>query len=254
MEFLDWLYIALAALTAGFMNALAGGGTLITFPVLTALGLPAVTANVTNTVALCPGYFGGTWAQRFDLRAQQKRIAFLLPLSVLGGIAGGYLLLITGEKLFRGIVPWLILLAVLLFAFQPFIKKLGLKTSPDNSTSKRSLRITALAVVPGAAYGGYFGAGLGVVLLAVLGLSFHDTLARINALKQLLSLATNVAAATFFVFSDQVNWGVALLMAFFALLGGMAGGKLASRMKPGFFRWIIVVAGLGVFVYMLLAK
>ena len=108
------MLMALAALLAGVVNALAGGGTLITFPVMTALGMPAVSANITNTIALCPGYFGGSWAQRRDLKGQKKRLLLLLPVALAGGVAGGYLLLISGEKLFTGVVPWLILFAVVL--------------------------------------------------------------------------------------------------------------------------------------------
>ncbi|HNO71395.1 MAG TPA: TSUP family transporter, partial [Bacteroidia bacterium] len=115
---LDYLFAALAALAAGAINALAGGGTLITFPVLTFLGIPAVSANITNTVALCPGYFGGTMAQAKDLKDQTKRLWMLIPASILGGILGGFLLLQTGEKLFKDLVPYLILLACLLLAIQ----------------------------------------------------------------------------------------------------------------------------------------
>ncbi|MGE5249629.1 MAG: TSUP family transporter, partial [Bacteroidota bacterium] len=115
---LDYVWVALAALAAGAVNALAGGGTLITFPMLTAVGVPAVAANVTNTVALCPGYFGGTLAQWNDLRGQKGRLLLLIPASILGGVAGGFLLLQTGEKLFKDLVPFLILLASGLLAVQ----------------------------------------------------------------------------------------------------------------------------------------
>ena len=115
---LDYLWAALAALAAGAVNALAGGGTLITFPILTFLGLPAVAANVTNTVALCPGYFGGTLAQWNDLKTQKNRLWLIVPASIVGGVVGGYLLLMTGEKLFKELVPYLILLASGLLAAQ----------------------------------------------------------------------------------------------------------------------------------------
>ncbi|HSM72117.1 MAG TPA: TSUP family transporter, partial [Anaerolineales bacterium] len=115
---LHYILIALAALAAGAVNALAGGGTLITFPLLTFLGVPAVSANVTNTVALSPGYFGGTLAQLNDLRGQGKRLWLIVPASIIGGVLGGVLLLQTGEKLFRDLVPYLILLASLLLAVQ----------------------------------------------------------------------------------------------------------------------------------------
>ena len=107
----DFIFVGLAALAAGIVNALAGGGTLITFPVLVALGIPAVSANITNTVALCPGYFGGTFAQRNDLRGQKNRLWLIVPASIVGGVLGGFLLLQTGEKLFKDLVPYLILLA-----------------------------------------------------------------------------------------------------------------------------------------------
>src|SRR5512134_3406157 len=115
---IEYLIAALAALAAGAVNALAGGGTLITFPTLTFLGIPAVTANVTNTVALCPGYFGGTLAQLNDLRGQRQRLWLIVPASIVGGVLGGFLLLQTGERLFRELVPYLILLASALLAIQ----------------------------------------------------------------------------------------------------------------------------------------
>ena len=118
----DFILITLAALAAGIVNALAGGGTLITFPMLTAVGIPAVAANVTNTVALSPGFFGGTYAQRNDLAGQKGRLWLVLPVSILGGVFGGFLLLRSGEKLFRDLVPYLILLASLLLAAQDSIR------------------------------------------------------------------------------------------------------------------------------------
>src|SRR5512135_1870924 len=114
--------IALAAVAAGVVNALAGGGTLITFPMLTFVGVPAVTSNITNTVALLPGYIGGTLAQRKDIKGQEYRLWYLIPAGLVGGLIGGFLLLQTGEKLFRGLVPWLILVASLLLAIQDPVK------------------------------------------------------------------------------------------------------------------------------------
>lgn len=246
------LLMALAALLAGVVNALAGGGTLITFPVMTALGMPAVSANITNTIALCPGYFGGSWAQRRDLKGQKKRLLLLLPVALAGGVAGGYLLLISGEKLFTGVVPWLILFAVLLLLLQPVIKKRVEKMAGQDGESPGRRIGTALLVLPSAAYGGYFGAGLGVILLAVLGITLKENMVRLNALKQVLSLTTNVAAAVFFVFSDQVYWPAALLMMACALAGGYLGGRLAGIMKPALLRYLIVAAGFVVFLFMLL--
>lgn len=233
---------ALAAVAAGAVNALAGGGTLITFPMLTFLGIPAVTANVTNTVALCPGYFGGTLAQWNDLQGQKNRLWFIVPSSIIGGVLGGFLLLQTGERLFRELVPYLILLASVLLAVQDpvrawLVRRVG--ESHGASLEKLSWLPVGLASV----YGGYFGAGLSVIVLSALGLTIEDTLTRLNALKQAVAFSVNIAAAIFFLFSGQVIWSVALVMAIGALIGGVLGGKLAGRIKPSTLRWTVVIIG-----------
>jgi len=239
---LDFLLAALAALAAGAVNALAGGGTLITFPMLTFLGIPAVTANVTNTVALCPGYFGGTLAQWSDLRGQKNRLWLIVPAGIVGGVVGGYLLLQTGEKLFKEIVPYLILLASGLLAIQDLVRAWLVRRMGDG----HGARLEKLAWLPvglASVYGGYFGAGLSVIVLSALGLTLEDSLTRLNALKQAVAFSVNVAAAVFFLFSGQVIWSAALVMAVGALIGGMLGGKLASRVKPSTLRWTVVVIG-----------
>lgn len=239
------LLAGLAAVVAGAVNALAGGGTLITFPALVALGVPAVAANVTNTVALCPGYLGGTLAQRDDLRGQRARLLGLLPASVLGGVVGGALLLRTGERLFRGLVPWLILLAALLLAVQGPVRERLVRRAGDASKAGVE-RWAWLPVGLASVYGGYFGAGLSVIVLAALGLALHDSLTRLNALKQAVALAVNVAAAVFFLFSGPVVWPMAAVMAAGALAGGVAGGRLAGRVKPATLRWLVVGAGVAI--------
>jgi len=242
----DALLITSAALAAGAVNALAGGGTLISFPALTAAGLPAVAANVTNTVALCPGYFGATLAQRKDLRGQGRRMLLLLPAAVLGGLAGGILLVHSGERFFRHLIPYLILMAAGLLAAQGPLRRLLIGRAGHAAAGKRVEGGAAIPAGLAAVYGGYFGAGLSVIFLAVLGLTMEDTLTRLNALKQVLSLSVNVAAAVFFLFSGKVVWPAALLMAAGALLGGMLGGRLAGRVKPEVLRWIVVAAGIGI--------
>jgi len=241
----SFLIAALAAFAAGAVNALAGGGTLITFPALTVLGLPAVTANITSTVSLFPGYFGATWAQRKDLKGQEKRLYFLLPAAGLGGLIGGLLLLQSGEKLFKQLVPFLILFASLLLALaEPLRKSLRLKNTSHSTLRKTSFPIAMLLITLAAIYGGYFGAGLSVIVLAFLALLLEDSLTRLNALKQSIAFATNTAAATLFMFSGQVNWSIAAVMAVSALIGGVAGGKLASRVNPTVLRWLVVGIGL----------
>jgi uncharacterized protein len=239
---LTFILAGLAALAAGTVNALAGGGTLITFPMLTFLGIPAIAANVTNTVALCPGYFGGTLAQWNDLKNQTKRLWLIVPASVVGGVLGGYLLLQTGEKLFKDLVPYLILLASGLLAIQDPVRAwLTRRMGAGHGASLEKL--TWLPVSLASVYGGYFGAGLSVIVLSALGLTLEDTLTRLNALKQAVAFSVNIAAAIFFIFSGKVIWSVAVVMAVGALIGGVLGGKLAGKVKPSTLRWTVVTIG-----------
>lgn len=239
---LDFALIFLAAIAAGGVNALAGGGTLITFPMLVFVGVPAVAANVTNTVALVPGYLGATMAQAKDLRGQTYRLWYFIPAGVIGGIVGGLLLLNTGEKLFSALVPFLILLASGLLAIQEPLRAWLVRRSGASHPAV-SEKWAALPVGLAAIYGGYFGAGLSVIVLATLGMLLDDNLTRLNALKQVISFSINIAAAVLFVFYGQVVWSAALVMAVGALLGGALGGRLAGRVKPVVLRKIVVVIG-----------
>lgn len=251
----DHLWIALAALIAGLVNALAGGGSLISFPALTAVGVPALTANVTNSLALTPGYLGAARAQRRQLAGQGRRLALLLPPSLLGGVLGALLLLASGEVLFRRLVPWLILSGSLLLALQEPLRAwiLRRRSQPDPGASGdagepgaggASERAVVLPVFAAALYGGYFGAGLGVILLAVLAVLLDDDLIRLNGLKQVISLAVNLAAALVFLLIAPVDWPALLTMAAAALAGGLLGGRIADRIDPDRLRTLVVLVGL----------
>ena len=240
---LNLTLVGIAAVAAGAINALAGGGTLLTFPTLIAVGLPAMASNVTNTVALLPGYIGGALAQSKDIPGQAKRLWLLIPAGLVGGLIGGFLLLHTGEKLFRGLVPWLILAASLLLAIQDPVRAWLTRRAAERPDDGSHEKWAALPVGLAAIYGGYFGAGLSVIILAALGLTFNDSLTRLNAIKQLISFSANLAAAIFFAFSGQVVWIVALVMAIGALIGGTLGGRLAGRVQPTTLRWIVVSIG-----------
>lgn len=242
MSLTDLLLAFLSAVGAGIVNAIAGGGTLITFPTLIALGLPAVSSNITSTVALCPGYLGATLAQKKDLGGQKKRALFLLPAGIAGGILGGFLLLNTSEKLFVQLVPYLILTASLLLAIQePVRRQIAKKT---NNKSGSILSLSIVLVFFSAIYGGYFGAGLSVIVLTALGITITDNLTRLNALKQFISFSVNISAAVFFLFSSSVIWTAAIVMIFGSLLGGFIGGKIAAYIKPGVLRILVVIAGI----------
>ena len=245
MSGLNLFWVGLAALAAGTVNALAGGGTLITFPTLLAFGVPAVAANVTNSVALCPGFFGGILAQLKDLQGQKKRLWLVVPAGVIGGTLGGWLLLYTGERVFSQMVPFLILTASVLLALQVPVRH-WLARQTEHHARRLSEKWVALPVGVMAIYGGYFGAGMSVIVIAIMGLILDDNLTRLNALKQTVALATNLAAAILFIASGQVVWPVALVMAAGALLGGSLGGRVARWVQPAQLRWLI--AGIGVVV------
>ncbi len=250
----DGALAGLAGFAAGLINAVAGGGTLVSFPALVALGVPTVNANVTNTVALVPGYLGGAYAQRKDLLTYANGLKGLVVISAVGGLAGSVLLVNSPEKLFKSLVPFLIIGACLLLAFQERLKGLLAQrrkrgaTAPIDASSgavggeHRPYGILALAF-PAAIYGGYFGAGLGIMLLAVLGLALDDPLPRINSLKSLLSLTINLVAAAFFIFSGRVHWGYAAVMAVTSLIGGSVGGRIAGMLQPGVMRAVVVTFG-----------
>ena len=243
IEPIGYILAGLAAVLAGMVNALAGGGTLITFPALIAAGISPVVANITNTVALCPGYLGGALAQRKDLQGQARRLWLFMPAGAIGGIIGGFLLLNTGEKLFRALVPVLILLASALLASNDLVRGWLQRRRGKTRSAAAVENLATLPVLLAAVYGGYFGAGLSVIVMAVLGITLDDSLTRINALKQTISLSANVAAAIFFLFSGKVVWPVALVMAVGALAGGALGGRLAGRIKPATLRWTVVAIG-----------
>jgi uncharacterized membrane protein YfcA len=232
-------WIGGAALVAGVVNAIAGGGSLITFPVLVASGMSPVIASVTNTVAMCPGYFGATVAQRRELAGQRARAQVILPAGALGGVVGALVLLHTGDAAFAVVVPFLILFAAGLLAFQDRIRTALTARGPGHGAPAWA----ALAVGVAAIYGGYFGAGLGVIVLAALAVVLDDSLTRLNALKQTVSLVVNVAAAAVFVGSGRVDWTVAAVMAVAALVGGAIGGAIASRVPAALLKWAVVATG-----------
>lgn len=261
MSVADVLLVALSGFAAGLINAIAGGGTLVSFPALVAVGLPAVSANVTNTIALVPGYLGAAYAQRRDLLSYVSRLRALLIIAALGGLVGSVLLVNSSDELFSDLVPVLILLACALLGLQNRIRNLIVKRrmqrvddaattdtadAAGSTTPTRHTAGLALLLIVGAAavYGGYFGAGLGIMLLAALGIALDDPLPQINSLKSTLSLAINLVAALFFAFSDHVVWDFAAVMAVASVAGGIAGGRIAGKLKPEWLRAVVIAFGI----------
>ena len=241
---LDYILTGFAAVAAGAINALAGGGTLITFPTLLTLGVPPITANVTNTVALCPGFVGGILAQLKDLRGQRRRFWMFLGVSATGGVAGSILLLRTGERIFMELVPFLIFSASCLLAVQGFLRKWLVRRAGKSKAETGSEPLAVVLVGLASIYGGYFGVAMSVVVLSLLGLLINDNLTRLNAIKQAVAFGANGAAAVLFIFSGRIVWSIALVMAVGALIGGTLGGRLAGRIKPDTLRWTVVSIGI----------
>lgn len=241
------LLVAGAAL-AGGVNAVAGGGSLISFPALLAVGYPALTANITNTVALCPGYVGGTIGYRHELNGQRGRVIALSATSIAGALTGSFLLLVSSPELFERIVPWLILLACGLLAVQ---ERLGrfvrgrVGTVEPNAGWTRWAPLVVIQFVA-AIYGAYFGAGLGIMMLAILGIFIADALQRLNALKGAMSLVINVVGAVYFALFAEVVWLAVAVMAVASLVGGRVGVAMARRLNDRALRWLVIVFGVGV--------
>jgi uncharacterized membrane protein YfcA len=250
--------VAAAGLLAGAVNAVAGGGTLISFPALLAAGLPAVSANTTSSVGLLAGYVGGSVGYRRELADQGARIRALAVVSVLGGVLGAVLLLVTPEDAFRSLVPYLVLLSCALLAAQPklsaFVKRRRERATPVPDAPQPRHDISPLVLVGvgiASVYGSYFGAGLGVLLLAVLGVLLQDGLQRLNALKGLLSLIVNLVGVLIFAVTGTVDWAFAGILALSALAGGYFGVGIARRIPPNALRAAVVLFGAVVAVVLL---
>ncbi|HEX5384164.1 MAG TPA: sulfite exporter TauE/SafE family protein [Propionibacteriaceae bacterium] len=255
MTWLDLLALLGAGGLAGLINTVVGSGTLITFPTLLALGVPPVTANISNTVGLAPGSLSGAWATRRELGGQRRRVLWLGSAALLGGIAGALLLLWLPSKAFDAIVPILIGLGCVLVIVQPFIAKrlayrrarLGTDAAPPVLGSV----LLWLAIAFTSVYGGYFGAAQGVLFIAILGIGFAESLARINAIKNVLATIVNGIAAVVFVLVSQVNWPAAIAIAVGSVLGAQLGGRVGRKLPPTLYRVIIVVVGVAAIISLL---
>lgn len=248
LDALSFVEIAAVGLIGAAINTLAGGGTLLTFPVLLAIGYPALVANVSNTLGLLPGYAGGSLSYRRELAGQGRRVIILGVAGAVGALIGAYLLTRTSSSAFRAVVPWLILFACLLLAVQPLVSR-WLAAARQGPATIGPLLIAGDAA--GGVYGAFFGAGLGVMLLAVLGLFLTNSLQRLNALKGVISMVVNGVAAVCFAIAAPVAWPVVAAMAPAAFVGGFAGAALARRVPPTPLRIVVVVLGIAVAVRLL---
>jgi uncharacterized protein len=253
------ILVGLAGFGAAMMNAIAGGGTMLTFPALLAAGLSPVLANTTSTVALGVGMPGGVWAFRRHLPALGGWILPLGVVSVLGGVAGGVLLLALPSEVFIALVPWLLLLATALFVLnEPLVRWIQRRTTgavpgaarsvaaPPEPDRPRPWGVAFQALV--GVYGGYFGAGIGIMMLASLSLLGLRDINRINALKALLALLVNSASIVYFIARGQVDWSLALWMMAGTIPGSIVGARLAQRIPARWVRFIAAVIGVSIAV------
>ncbi len=234
--------VLVAGTAAGAINAVVGSGTLVTFPTLLALGVPPVTANVSNNIGLVPGSFSGAWGYRRELRGQGRRLARLVPASALGGLTGALLLLVLPSEAFDAVVPALVLLGIVLVVLQPWISRRlrgAASASPGTDTGPLWL---PLAVYATGIYGGYFGAAQGILLMAVLGVGLTDTVQRNNGAKNVLAGVVNGVAALVFLTADP-DWQVVALIAVGSAIGGQLGAVVGRRLPAPVLRAVIVVVG-----------
>jgi len=251
MALIPLLLALVAAALGGAINSIAGGGTLLTFPAIVALGVPPLVANATSTVALWPGTLGSLWGYRHEVADSRAwLIRFTLP-SLLGGILGAWLLLHTGAERFARIVPFLVLAATILFMVQaPLMRRLRGRQEAHPAAAPAGFFLAWQFGV--GVYGGYFGAGIGILMLAVLGLMGLTNIHQMNGLKNWGGLCINLVAAAMFAASGIVDWPLALAMACGGLIGGYAGSRMAQRVGQAAVRKAVVLIGFGSFAWLLL--
>jgi uncharacterized membrane protein YfcA len=242
------ILIALAGVGAGAINAIVGSGTLITFPTLVALGYPPVTATMSNAVGLVAGGISGTWGYRRELRGQWDRLRWQIPASLLGAVLGAWLLLHLPERVFVDVVPVLLIGALLLVLFGPRIQAWARRRSAHEAGHVSTGRMVAVVIgtfLVGI-YGGYFTAAQGILLIGAMGALLPESMQRMNAAKNLLSLLVNVVAALAYtlVAPDRISWAAAGLIAGGSLLGGFLGAHYGRRLSPNALRVVIVIVGL----------
>lgn len=284
MVIINFLVLFVAATLAGTLNSVAGGGSFISFPALIYVNVPAIEANTTNTVALWPGILAASWALRKELVSQNKALLLILSsASVLGGIGGAYLLLSTPKATFEHLIPYFLLAATLLFTASPWVnaklRQRAAAQQPKASTaafgltkSARSSNVALIEAKEGleaksakisnaaligvavlqliiAVYGGYFGGGIGILMLASFGIIGMENIHEMNAVKNMLATCINGVAVIIFVVFGAINWPDALIMIGGALLGGFGGASYARKLDPKLVRGFVILVGCTMTLY-----
>jgi uncharacterized protein len=241
-----------SAFLAGAINSVAGGGTLVSFPTLIWLGLDSVTANATSTVGIWPGTVGSVWGYRRELRTAEPRYRALIAPSLIGGLAGALLLRWTPPSLFDHLVPYLILFATLLFMVQEPVQRM-LRTTGEHRSGRWFAGAMLFQLMVGL-YGGYFGAGIGILMLAALSIMGLQDIHEMNSLKVVFGGAVNGIASLYFIWAGMVRWDYAILMAVAAIAGGYGGAGVARRLGQKAVRRIVIAIGFGVALSLFIKK
>ena len=244
------LLLFVAGLIGGVVNAVAGGGSFITFPALLMVGVPPISANATNTFASCSGYLSGAYAFRQELARHRDRLARFIIISLIGGIAGAWLLLQTPENLFREAIPWLLLFAMLLFIFgnrlNQTLASIGRKHRHASTVGAFLLGLLLLAV---STYGGFFNAGLGIVILSYLALAGYRDINLMNGLKLLVSSVVSLVAIALFIADGAIAWFAGSVVLVGTLLGGYGAARVSRRVPQAWIRTFVIVTGVGMTIY-----
>lgn len=245
--------VAAAGVAAGTINTVVGSGTLITFPVLLAVGYSPLTANVSNGLGLVPGSLFGAIGYRDELKGQAPRLRRLGVASVVGGVIGAVLLLMLPPQAFGAVVPVLIGAAVVLVVLQPWLaRRLARQREDEPEEERRDSRPMWLGVLGTGVYGGYFGAAQGVLLMGIMGAVLPESLQRLNAVKNVLAMLANLASGIVFVFVAHVSWLVVVLIAAGSAVGGVVGARVGKALPPVVLRGLIVVIGVAAIVKLLI--
>jgi uncharacterized membrane protein YfcA len=246
MDAADAALLAAAGVTTGAINAVAGGGSLVSFPALLATGLSPLSANVSNLIATLPGYLSAAATSRAELAGQRARVRVLAGAAALGAAAGTTLLLVGPEDTFGALAPWLVLVACALLAAQPYVSRWVARVHHHTAPTRLVVSVGIASI-----YGGYFGAGLGIVLLAALGLMLEEPLQRLNAIKQVLSLTVAVVSAVAVALFGPVDWLSVLVVGAGTLVGGRVGVGVARRLPDEVLRGAVIALGVTVAIVLL---